>query len=105
MKISALQKARYEYSPKLPGMLRNGIADICVKEGAETQSVADQEKIKALFPNTCANWGGAVFELHRILYGNNGYSWFAFHSRNPGNVQIINGYYNGTLVGTDVVMS
>ena len=52
MNISSLQKARYEYSPKLPGMLRNGIADICVKEGEETQSVADQEKIKALFPNT-----------------------------------------------------
>ena len=52
MKISALQQARYEYTPKLPGMLRNGIADICVCEGAETQSVADQEKIKALFPNT-----------------------------------------------------
>ena len=52
MKISSLQTARYEYAPKLPGMLRNGIADICVKEGAETQSVADQEKIKALFPNT-----------------------------------------------------
>ena len=52
MNISSLQKARYEYAPKLPGMLRNGIADICVCEGAETQSVADQEKIKALFPNT-----------------------------------------------------
>ncbi len=52
MNLSPLQKARYEYSPKLPGMLRNGIADICVKEGNETQSVADQEKIKALFPNT-----------------------------------------------------
>lgn len=52
MKISSLQTARYEYSPKLPGMLRNGIADICVHEGEETQSVADQEKIKALFPNT-----------------------------------------------------
>ena len=52
MNISPLQKARYEYAPKLPGMLRNGIADICVKEGKETQSVADQEKIKALFPNT-----------------------------------------------------
>ena len=52
MKISSLQTARYEYSPKLPGMLRNGIADICVSEGAETQSVADQDKIKALFPNT-----------------------------------------------------
>ena len=52
MEISALQKARYEYAPKLPGMLRNGIADICVKEGEATQSVADQDKIKALFPNT-----------------------------------------------------
>ena len=52
MKISSLQTARYEYAPKLPGMLRNGIADICVKEGSETQSVADQDKIKALFPNT-----------------------------------------------------
>jgi len=52
VKISSLQKARYEYSPKLPAMLRNGIADICVNEGAETQSVADQDKIKALFPNT-----------------------------------------------------
>ena len=52
MNLSPLQKARYEYSPKLPGMLRNGISDICVKEGSETASVADQDKIKALFPNT-----------------------------------------------------
>jgi len=52
MTVSPLQKARYEYAPKLPGMLRNGISEICVSEGAETQSVADQEKIKALFPNT-----------------------------------------------------
>ena len=37
---------------KLPGMLRNGIAEICVKEGDATKSVADQEKIQALFPNT-----------------------------------------------------
>ena len=44
MKLSPLQKARYEYSPKLPGMLRNGIAEICVKEGAATASVADQDK-------------------------------------------------------------
>lgn len=52
MNLSPLQKARYEYAPKLPGMLRNGIAEICVKEGSETSSVADQDKIKALFPNT-----------------------------------------------------
>ncbi|MCR5418977.1 MAG: diphosphate--fructose-6-phosphate 1-phosphotransferase [Lachnospiraceae bacterium] len=52
MNLSPLQKTRYEYSPKLPGMLRGGIAEICVKDGAATQSVADQDKIKALFPNT-----------------------------------------------------
>lgn len=52
MNQSPLQKARYQYSPKLPGMLRNGISEICVKEGNATQSVADQEKIAALFPNT-----------------------------------------------------
>ena len=52
MKLSPLQKARYQYVPKLPGMLRNGIAEICVKEGLATTSVADQEKIAALFPNT-----------------------------------------------------
>ncbi len=52
MKLSPLQIARYQYNPKLPGMLRNGISEICVKNGVPTESVADQEKIKALFPNT-----------------------------------------------------
>ena len=52
MNLSPLQKARYAYQPKLPAMLRNGISDICVKDGAATESVADQDKIKALFPNT-----------------------------------------------------
>ncbi len=52
MTLSPLQKARYSYTPKLPGMLRNGISEICVKDGAPTESVADQDKIKALFPNT-----------------------------------------------------
>ncbi len=52
MKLSPLQMARYQYAPKLPGMLRNGISEISVKNGAPTQSVADQQKIAALFPNT-----------------------------------------------------
>ncbi|MBP5385249.1 MAG: diphosphate--fructose-6-phosphate 1-phosphotransferase [Lachnospiraceae bacterium] len=52
MNLSPLQKARYEYVPKLPGMLRNGIAEICVQNGEATTSVADQDKIKSLFPNT-----------------------------------------------------
>ncbi len=52
MQVSSLQEARYEYQPKLPGMLKNGVGEICVKEGKETASVADQDKIKELFPNT-----------------------------------------------------
>jgi len=52
MKITPLQEARLKYEPKLPGMLRHGINDICVKEGEATVSVADQDKIKELFPNT-----------------------------------------------------
>ena len=52
MKLSPMQIARYQYAPKLPGMLRGGIAEISVRNGGATESVADQEKIKALFPNT-----------------------------------------------------
>ena len=52
MKLSPMQIARYQYNPKLPGMLRNGISEICVNNGGATESVADQDKIKALFPNT-----------------------------------------------------
>ena len=52
MNLSPLQIARYQYAPKLPGMLRNGISEISVRNGGATESVADQEKIKALFPNT-----------------------------------------------------
>ncbi len=65
MNLSPLQKARYEYTPKLPGMLRNGISEICVKEGAETASVADQDKIKALFPNTYGQAPGG----HNVITG------------------------------------
>ena len=49
MKISALQQVRAAYQPKLPLGLRGNVE---IKEGQPTQSVADQEEIKALFPNT-----------------------------------------------------
>ena len=39
MNPSSLQLARYQYQPKLPGMLRNGIAEISVRDGGATQSV------------------------------------------------------------------
>ncbi len=49
MEKSALQIARAAYQPKLPKGLQGNVS---VKEGAPTQSVADQEEIKKLFPNT-----------------------------------------------------
>ena len=49
MEISALQKERAAYQPKLPKALQGAVK---VKEGAPTKSVDDQEEIKKLFPNT-----------------------------------------------------
>ena len=49
MSISALQKERAKYQPKLPKSLRGAIKMV---EGDKTQSVADQEEISKLFPNT-----------------------------------------------------
>ena len=49
MKKSALQKARATYQPKLPIVLTGAVKAV---EGDATQSVADQEEIKQLFPNT-----------------------------------------------------
>ena len=45
MKLSPLQIARYQYNPKLPGMLRNGISEICVKDGAPTEKTLRKLRI------------------------------------------------------------
>ena len=49
MKKSALQIARASYQPKLPVSLTGPVVAV---EGAPTQSVADRDEIKTLFPNT-----------------------------------------------------
>ena len=49
MQKSPLQIARSNYQPKMPVALQGFVA---IKEGEKTQSVADQEEIKKLFPNT-----------------------------------------------------
>lgn len=46
---SALQIARAEYQPKLPKSLKGNVR---IEEGKATESVANQEEIKKLFPNT-----------------------------------------------------
>lgn len=49
MTKSPLQIARASYQPKLPAALRGNVV---LKEGAATESIADQADIKKLFPNT-----------------------------------------------------
>ena len=49
MAISALQKERAAYAPKLPTSLKGNAK---VVEGKATESVANQSEIKELFPNT-----------------------------------------------------
>ena len=50
--ISPLQQARYEYQPKLPAVLLECGPFATARSGEATRSVADQEQIKALFPDT-----------------------------------------------------
>ena len=49
MKKSLLQRERAAYQPKLPKGLQGAVK---VQEGEPTQSVGNQEEIKAMFPNT-----------------------------------------------------
>ena len=52
MDVSSLQKARYEYKPKLPETLSGSIHDIAVNIGSATDSIADQEQLKSIFKLT-----------------------------------------------------
>ena len=49
MTKSALQIARAAYLPKVPAALKGAVKAV---DGEYTQSVADQDEIKKLFPNT-----------------------------------------------------
>ncbi len=92
MKTSALQKARATYQPKLPLALRGPVAVI---EGAPTQSVGNQDEIKAMFPNTYGmpviTFGAgqaqpiAPFNVGIILSG----------GQAPGGHNVISGLYDG----------
>ena len=50
--LSPLQIERLKYQPKLPASLANGINHLTSIEGSATESVANQDEIKALFKNT-----------------------------------------------------
>lgn len=89
---SNLQVARAAYQPKLPKALKGAVKAV---EGATTQSVGNQEEIKALFPNTYgmpvvrfADGGSAnsqSFNVGIILSG----------GQAPGGHNVISGLYDG----------
>ncbi len=52
IEFSSLQKARFEYQPKVPQILTTDPACIEVELGNKTTSVADEEDIAQIFPHT-----------------------------------------------------
>ncbi|MCL2180741.1 MAG: diphosphate--fructose-6-phosphate 1-phosphotransferase [Treponema sp.] len=52
MNISALQKARYAYNPKLPKILSGKIEDISVELGSPTESISNRSELRVIFKNT-----------------------------------------------------
>ncbi|MCL1815321.1 MAG: diphosphate--fructose-6-phosphate 1-phosphotransferase [Treponema sp.] len=52
MEISALQKARYQYQPKLPGILSGKIEEIALSLGEAAKSIADDTALADLFKHT-----------------------------------------------------
>ncbi|MDR0451535.1 MAG: diphosphate--fructose-6-phosphate 1-phosphotransferase [Treponema sp.] len=102
MEISALQKARYSYTPKLPASLKQNIGEIAVHFGDPTESLADQAALKELFKHTygkpIATFAkGQNDKIHRpltvgvILSG----------GQAPGGHNVIAGLYDGLKKGND----
>ncbi|MDR1252634.1 MAG: diphosphate--fructose-6-phosphate 1-phosphotransferase [Treponema sp.] len=100
MNISALQKARYGYKPKLPACLCSSTCDIAVEFGSPTEAVADREEIRKLFKRTYGKplatfVNGTNEKIHRelkvgvILSG----------GQAPGGHNVIAGLYDGLKRG------
>jgi pyrophosphate--fructose-6-phosphate 1-phosphotransferase len=100
MAVSALQTARYKYTPKLPPALRGDVSQMAVTLGAKTQSVANQKELAELFPHTYgapiatvkagANSGaGKKLTLAVVLSG----------GQAPGGHNVIAGLYDGLKKG------
>jgi pyrophosphate--fructose-6-phosphate 1-phosphotransferase len=100
MSVSALQTARYKYTPKLPPALRGDVANITVTLGAKTTSVANQKELAELFSHTygapVANVGAGTnlgsskkLTLAVVLSG----------GQAPGGHNVIAGLYDGLKKG------
>lgn len=97
MKKSVLQQARSNYQPKMPKVFEGNVK---VVEGAPTQSVADCDDIRRLFPNTYGlpeitfevsestdRTPGKAINVGVILSG----------GQAPGGHNVISGLYDGII--------
>jgi pyrophosphate--fructose-6-phosphate 1-phosphotransferase len=50
--ISELQHERIKFKPELPEVFKKGVAYVKAVKGKPTQSIADQDKVRKLLPNT-----------------------------------------------------
>ena len=92
MEKSALQVARAAYQPKLPNALKGAVKAV---EGAATQSVGNQDEIKALFPNT---YGLPVVEVQPADSENKeaiNVGIILSGGQAPGGHNVISGLYDG----------
>jgi pyrophosphate--fructose-6-phosphate 1-phosphotransferase len=97
--VSALQKARYAYKPKLPAILTADLADIAVSLGAPTEAATDQGDLKLCFQKTYGK-PIAVFEFGK---GENGgkkaVGVILSGGQAPGGHNVIAGLYDGLKKG------
>ena len=92
MTKSPLQIARATYQPKLPAALKGNVV---LKQGAVTESVADQADIKNLFPNT---YGMPLISFEAGEKKSNpvvGVGVILSGGQAPGGHNVISGIYDG----------
>jgi pyrophosphate--fructose-6-phosphate 1-phosphotransferase len=102
MDISALQKARYTYQPKLPASLKRNIGEIAVQFGNPTESIADQAALRELFKNTYGKpvavfTGGQNDKIYRLLT----VGVILSGGQAPGGHNVIAGLYDGLKKGNE----
>jgi len=89
---SPLEIARSSYQPKMPAKLKGKVV---LKEGAATQSVADQEDIKNLFPNTYGmpliSFEASEVKEHPVVNA----GVILSGGQAPGGHNVISGLYDG----------
>jgi pyrophosphate--fructose-6-phosphate 1-phosphotransferase len=103
MEISALQKARYEYKPKLPASLDGEITRIAVEFGGPTEADADGEAIREIFKHTygkpLATFAGSSAANNEKITGEYKAGVILSGGQAPGGHNVIAGLFDGLKKG------